>query len=90
VSTPELHRPPVYACHAGAVLHAHSADTLEPAVVLWTYLPHGASDSIDAVDLAIQLQEMTGQRIKPQDFKNIRTVDDVVTAVRQLLSAAAA
>jgi acyl carrier protein len=47
-------------------------------------------DSIDAVDLAIQLQEMTGQRIKPQDFKNIRTVDDVVTAVRQLLSAAAA
>jgi hypothetical protein len=55
VSTPELHRPPVYACHAGAVLHAHSADTLEPAVVLWTYLPHGASDSIDSVDARVDV-----------------------------------
>ena len=36
VSTPEQHRPPVYACAAGAVLHAHSASTLEPAVLLYT------------------------------------------------------
>ena len=55
MSTPELHRPPVYACHAGAVLHAHSADTLEPAVVLWTYLPGGASDSIDAADARVDV-----------------------------------
>ncbi|HEX7634215.1 MAG TPA: acyl carrier protein [Noviherbaspirillum sp.] len=31
-------------------------------------------DSIDAVDLAIQLQNLTGKRIQPQDFKEVRTV----------------
>jgi len=43
-------------------------------------------DSIDAVDLAIKLQEITGKRVKPQDFKGIRTVADVVVAVRRLLA----
>jgi acyl carrier protein len=43
-------------------------------------------DSIDAIDLAIKLQELTGKRIKPQEFKSIRTVGDVVTTVRQLLA----
>jgi acyl carrier protein len=42
-------------------------------------------DSIDAVDLAIQVQDMTGTRIKPEDFKNVRTVNDVVETVRALL-----
>lgn len=42
-------------------------------------------DSIDAVDLAIQVQEMTGMRIRPEDFKTVRTVGDVVATVRQLL-----
>jgi acyl carrier protein len=44
-------------------------------------------DSIDAVDLAIKLQTMTGKRIKPEDFKTVRTVGDVVGAVRTLLAA---
>ena len=44
-------------------------------------------DSIDAVDLAIKLQEMTGKRIKPEDFKTVRTVGDVVAVVKQLLAA---
>ncbi|HKT27079.1 acyl carrier protein [Dyella sp.] len=43
-------------------------------------------DSIDAVDLAIQVQDMTGMRIKPEDFKNVRTVGDVVANVRTLLT----
>ncbi|HET7331495.1 acyl carrier protein [Dyella sp.] len=43
-------------------------------------------DSIDAVDLAIQVQDMTGMRIKPEDFKNVRTVGDVVATVRMLLT----
>ncbi|WP_353189659.1 acyl carrier protein [Pandoraea pnomenusa] len=43
-------------------------------------------DSIDAVDLAIQLQRMTGKRIKPEEFKSVRTVEDVVGAVRTLLN----
>ena len=43
-------------------------------------------DSIDAVDLVIQLQELTGKRIKPEVFKNVRTVEDVITAVKALIS----
>ncbi|WP_321884014.1 acyl carrier protein [Burkholderia cepacia] len=45
-------------------------------------------DSIDAVDLAIKLQEMTGKRIKPEEFKSVRTVGDVVAAVHTLLARA--
>jgi acyl carrier protein len=44
-------------------------------------------DSIDAVDLAIKLQEMTGRRIKPEEFKSVRTVGDVIAAVESLLAA---
>jgi len=45
-------------------------------------------DSIDAVDLVIRLQQMTGARIKPEDFKGVRTVGDVTRCVEQLLKAA--
>jgi acyl carrier protein len=41
-------------------------------------------DSIDAVDLAIKLQEMTGKRIKPEAFKHVRTVGDVIAMVHSL------
>lgn len=44
-------------------------------------------DSIDAVDLAIKLQEMTGKRIKPDEFKTVRTVADVIAAIKNLLAA---
>jgi len=44
-------------------------------------------DSIDAVDLAIQLQKLTGKRIQPQDFKDIRSVADVIVAVHRLMAA---
>ena len=43
-------------------------------------------DSIDAVDLAIKLQEMTGKRIKPENFKSVRTVGDVISTVQTLLA----
>jgi len=55
VSTPEQHRPPVYACAAGAVLHAHSASTLEPAVLLYTFLPAGAGDWLDALEARVDV-----------------------------------
>lgn len=42
-------------------------------------------DSIDAVDLAIKLQEMTGKRIKPDEFKGVRTIGDVIGVVHHLL-----
>jgi acyl carrier protein len=43
-------------------------------------------DSIDAVDLAIKLQEVTGRRIKPERFKTVRTVGDVIRAIESLLT----
>ncbi|KLV04069.1 acyl carrier protein [Photobacterium aquae] len=45
-------------------------------------------DSIDAVDLVVHLQNETGQKIKPEEFKAVRTVDDVVDAVVTLLQQA--
>lgn len=43
-------------------------------------------DSIDAVDLVVRLQDITKTRIKPEQFKSVTTVGDIVTAVEQLLS----
>jgi hypothetical protein len=46
VTAPEQHSPPVYGCAAGAVLHRHAGDTLEPAVLLHTFLPPGVEDQL--------------------------------------------
>ena len=43
-------------------------------------------DSIDAVDLAIKVQQLTGKRIKPEEFKHVRKVGDVVATARQLMA----
>lgn len=43
-------------------------------------------DSIDAVDLAVKLKQMTGKRLQPEVFKNIRTIGDVVDALADLSS----
>jgi acyl carrier protein len=42
-------------------------------------------DSIDAVDLAVKFKELTGKRLQPEVFKTIRTVEDVVNALADLL-----
>ncbi len=42
-------------------------------------------DSIDAVDLVVRLQEITKKRIKPDQFKSVRTVKDVVDVVEELV-----
>ncbi|MDR0588300.1 MAG: acyl carrier protein [Burkholderiales bacterium] len=42
-------------------------------------------DSIDAVDLVVKLNALTGKRLQPESFKNIRTIDDVVNAIADLL-----
>ncbi|NOH98794.1 acyl carrier protein [Vibrio sp. 99-70-13A1] len=42
-------------------------------------------DSIDAVDLVVHLQKVTGKKIKPEEFKAVRTVNDVVESVANLL-----
>ncbi len=42
-------------------------------------------DSIDAVDMAVRLQQFTDKRISPEEFKQIRTMDDIVETVYKLL-----
>jgi acyl carrier protein len=44
-------------------------------------------DSIDAVDLMVKLREVTGRRINPEDFKNARTVQDVVDTIQKMYQA---
>ena len=41
-------------------------------------------DSIDEVDLAVRLKQMTGKRLQPEVFKTIRTIGDVVVALADL------
>ncbi|CAM3809046.1 acyl carrier protein [Rouxiella silvae] len=43
-------------------------------------------DSIDAVDLVVHLQKTTGRKIKPEMFKSVKTVQDVVDAIDELLN----
>ena len=42
-------------------------------------------DSIDAVDIAVRMQTFTDKKLPPEEFKKIRTVNDVVEAVYALL-----
>lgn len=42
-------------------------------------------DSIDAVDMIVHLQKRTGRKIAPETFKSVRTVQDVVDALENLL-----
>lgn len=42
-------------------------------------------DSIDAVDMVVELRNFIGKKIAPDDFKSVRTVGDVVDAVSELL-----
>ncbi|MBH2028905.1 MAG: acyl carrier protein [Acinetobacter tjernbergiae] len=41
-------------------------------------------DSIDAVDLVVKIKELTGKQVQPEDFKAVRTVQDVVTVIQNM------
>ncbi len=58
------------------------ATDIQPEAHLYTDLD---LDSIDAVDLVVHLQNVTGKKIKPAEFSTVRTVNDVVDAVVELL-----
>ncbi|AAZ37633.1 Acyl carrier protein [Pseudomonas ficuserectae] len=45
-------------------------------------------DSIDAVDLIDHIKRKTGKKIAAEEFKSVRTVNDVVEAVYKLVNAA--
>lgn len=44
-------------------------------------------DSIDAVDMAVKMQEMTGRRVDDKDLRRIRTVGDIVDLLARDLQA---
>ncbi len=42
-------------------------------------------DSIDAVDIAVRMQKFTDKKLSPEEFKKIKTINDVVEAVYGLI-----
>ena len=42
-------------------------------------------DSIDAIDLIVKLQDLTGKKIAPESFREVRTIGDVVNKVDALI-----
>ncbi len=44
-------------------------------------------DSIDAIDLAAKVYEMTGQRLEEQHLRRIQTVRDVVEIIEEMTAA---
>ncbi len=43
-------------------------------------------DSIDAVDFLVRLQKLTEKRVNPEDFKKIRTLDDLVNVIEKIVN----
>jgi len=60
------------------------ADDISLSANLYTDLD---LDSIDAIDLVIKLREITNEKIEPEVFKLVRTVEDVVNEIEKLTSA---
>lgn len=44
-------------------------------------------DSIDAVDLIVQLKPLAGKRLNAEAFKSVRSIQDVVDALHALVHA---
>jgi acyl carrier protein len=42
-------------------------------------------DSIDAVDLMVKLEKISGRKIQPSEFKEIKTLNDIVEKVFKIL-----
>lgn len=41
-------------------------------------------DSIDAVDMVVQMQKKTRRRFQPDDFRQVKTVSDVLDVLERL------
>ncbi|QUM81456.1 acyl carrier protein [Moritella sp. 5] len=57
------------------------ADDINLSAHLYTDLD---LDSIDAIDLVIKLRDITNEKIEPEVFKLVRTVEDVVNEIEKL------
>jgi acyl carrier protein len=42
--------------------------------------------SIDAIDLVVELQTMTGRKVNEAGLREVRTIDDIVTLVEKHLA----
>ncbi|CAG2128392.1 MULTISPECIES: acyl carrier protein [Cupriavidus] len=58
------------------------ADRIRPDARLYEDLD---IDSIDAVDLLVKLKPMLDKPLKPEHFKSVRTIQDVVEALALLI-----
>lgn len=57
------------------------ADKIKPETNLYQDLE---IDSIDAIDLIDYIKRQTGYKLKAEDFRNVRTVSDVIAAVQKI------
>lgn len=80
----ELNRDEIFRQVQNALVELFELDAadIQPQTQLYQELD---LDSLDAVDLVVHLQKLTGKKIKPEEFKMVRTVDDVVNSVTLLL-----
>lgn len=62
-------------------------DQIEPGSKLYEDLE---LDSIDALDMVVKLQELTGRRVGEEELRELRTVEDVVDLVVRVRDAAQA
>ncbi len=58
------------------------AEKITPSAHLYDELD---IDSIDAVDLVLELRDQTGAKIEQEDFREVRTIEDVVITVDKIL-----
>lgn len=73
--------------HVAAILHdtfGIEPGRIQPAAKLGEDLD---IDSIDAVDLIVQLKPLLGGSLKPEAFRSVRSVQDVVDAVHGMVHA---
>lgn len=59
------------------------AEKLVPSVRLFEDLD---LDSIDAVDLIVRLQKIIKKKVNPDDFKQIRTLQDVIVTIEKIVN----
>lgn len=59
-------------------------DRIKPETLIYEDLQ---IDSIDAIDMIDYIKRKTGYRLMPEDFKNVKTLDDIVKAVAKKFEA---
>lgn len=56
------------------------AESIKPDSLLYEELD---LDSLDAIDLAVQLQDTTGIRLRQEELKSLRKVSDIVMFIHE-------